>query len=107
MPAFWSIQEDAENGAVKDLDLSLDVKSSGSLFGFQHCKSLVDLLILVLVSLSQSPVSIKTLQKSLFELNMYIYIVVLKFHVRSSYAVISVHNNRKYCVFVLYNSLKL
>ena len=101
-PAFWSIrQEDAENSAVKDPDLSLDVKSSESLFAFQHCKSLVDLLILVLVSLSQSPVSIKALQKSLFKLNMYIYIVVLKFHVRSSYAVISVHYNRKLCFCII------
>ena len=49
LPAFWSIPEDAEDVAVEDPDLSVDVKSSGSPYGFEHGKSLVDFADLGLV----------------------------------------------------------
>ena len=55
LPAFWSIPDDAEYVAVEDPDLSVDVKSSGSPYGFEHGKSLVgfaDLGIGVFLSVS-------------------------------------------------------
>ena len=38
---LWCIQENTEDIAVEDPDVSFDIKSSGSPYGFQNCKSLV------------------------------------------------------------------
>ena len=61
LPAFWSIPEVAEDVAIEDPDLSVDLKSSGSPYGFQHGKSLVGFADLGLVCFCQSPVVVTLL----------------------------------------------